>query len=86
MGPEVTEREKNREGFLHPEKTDKGPFAVVLDDWVREGGRRLGEARGGGEVLTGVVAFGGAGPEEETAVEGWWEVVRSLLELLTKGR
>lgn len=52
---------------------------MVLDNWVREGGRRLGEARGGDEVLAGVVAFGGTGPEEETAVEGWWEVVRLLL-------
>lgn len=30
-----------------------------------------GEAGAGDDVLAGVVAFGGAGPEEEAAVEGW---------------
>lgn len=42
---------------------------MVLEDGV-EVGRVAGEAGEGGEVLAGVVAFGGAGPEEETVVEG----------------
>ena len=34
--------------------------------------RRLSrQARVGHDVLAGVVAFGGAGPEEEATVEGW---------------
>jgi len=46
----------------------EGPLAVELDDGL---GRGLGEAVVGEDVLAGVVAFGGAGPEEEAAVEGW---------------
>ncbi len=46
----------------------EGPFAVELDDGERRGG---GLALGGDEALAGVVALGGAGPEEEAAVEGW---------------
>jgi hypothetical protein len=38
---------------------------VELDDWLAGG-----DAPGGDDVLTRVVALGGAGPEEEAAVEG----------------
>lgn len=42
---------------------------MELDDGL--GRRRVGrEAQVGDDVLAGVVAFGGAGPEEEAAVEG----------------
>lgn len=44
------------------------PLAVELDDREGRGG---GLARGGDDVLAGVVALGGAGPEKEAAVEGW---------------
>jgi hypothetical protein len=40
---------------------------VELDDGAWRGG---GLARGGDDLLAGVVALGGAGPEEEAAVEG----------------
>jgi hypothetical protein len=44
------------------------PFAVELDDGLGRGG---GEAEVGYDVLAGVVAFGGTGPEEEAVEEGW---------------
>lgn len=60
----------------------EGPFTVVLHDGAAvgegdggdgagRGGEDGGGPEGGGQVLAGVVAFGGAGPEEEAAVEGW---------------
>ena len=61
MCEEVKEGEEDREGFLHAEETVEGPFAVELHDGC--GG---GDAFGGDYVLAGVVAFLGAGPEEET--------------------
>ena len=47
----------------------EGPFAVELEDGPVVGDG-AGEAAGGDDVLAGVVAFGGAGPEEEAVVEG----------------
>lgn len=64
---EVRQAEDHREGFLHPEHPPEGPFAVVLLDRARGVG---GEADGGEGALAGVVAFGGAGPEEEAEVQG----------------
>jgi len=46
----------------------EGPFAVELEDGPVVGDG-AGEAAGGDDVLAGVVAFGGAGPEEEAVVE-----------------
>ena len=64
------EGEDHGEGLLHAEEAVEGPFAVELQDrlsvgWVPR------QARVGYDVLAGVVAFGGAGPEEEAVVEGW---------------
>ena len=59
---------------MHAEEAVEGPFTMVLED-RGEVGRVSCEAVGGGYVLAGVVAFGGAGPEEEAVVEGWWESV-----------
>lgn len=65
--PEVAEGEEHGEGLLDADEAVKGPFAVELDD-VEVGG----DAGGGDDVLAGVVAFGGAVPEEEAAGEGYW--------------
>lgn len=70
MGEEVEEAEEDGGGLLHAEEAVEGPFAVVLHNRVQEG-RVAGEALGGGDVLAGVVAFGGAVPEEEAVLEGW---------------
>lgn len=43
---------------------------MELEDWT-EVGRVACEAGGGGDVLAGVVAFGGAGPEEQAVGEGF---------------
>lgn len=63
----VEEAEDNREGFLHAHEAVEGPFAVELVDGARVQGS--GEEGVRDDVLTGVVAFGGACPEEEAAVE-----------------
>lgn len=65
--PEVERREEHREGLLDAEDAREGPFAVELDD-----GLVGGQARGRDYGLAGVVAFGGAVPEKEAVVEGWW--------------
>lgn len=65
----VEQREDDAEGFLHAEEAVKGPFAMELVD--RGHVRRItGETCRGDDVLTCVVAFGGAVPEEHAAVEG----------------
>lgn len=64
--PEVADGEEHGEGLLHAEEAVEGPFAVELDD-VEVGG----DAGGGDDVLAGVVAFGGAVPEEEAAEESY---------------
>ena len=70
MSQEVEQREDHRERFLHAEEAVEGPFAVKLKDWFAVGGV-AGEALVGHDVLTGVVAFGGAVPEEESVLESW---------------
>jgi len=55
---------------LHAEEAVEGPFAVVLDNGVRFG-RGASEAGVSDDMLAGVVAFGGAVPEENAALEGW---------------
>lgn len=69
VGEEIKKREEDGEGLLHAEEAIERPFSVVLDDGV-EVGWIAGESGGGGYVLAGVVAFRGAGPEEEPVVEG----------------
>lgn len=66
MGPEVGGGEEDGDGLLHAEEAGKGPFAVELDD-----GLVHGDAGRGDYALAGVVAFGGAIPEEEAVVEGF---------------
>ena len=51
---------------------------MVLQDGG-EVGRISFKALGGDYVLAGVVAFGGAGPEEESVLEGWTGVSVELL-------
>lgn len=66
MGEEIKEGEKDGEGFLHAEEAVEGPFAMELDD-----GFGIGDALRGDYVLAGVVALGGAVPEEETVKESY---------------
>lgn len=65
MREEIKEGKEDREGFLHAEKTIKGPFAVELND-------RLGrfDALVGDYMLASIIAFRGASPEEES-MEEW---------------
>lgn len=63
---EVEGREEDGEGLLDAEEAREGPFAVELDD-----GLCGGAARGGDDGLAGVVAFGRAVPEEQSAVESF---------------
>lgn len=64
VGVEVPEGEEDGEGLLEAGDAGEGPFAVELDD-----GGVGGYALGRGGLLAVVVAFGGAVPEEESAVE-----------------
>lgn len=72
----VHEAEDDAKGLLHAQETVEGPFTVELEDWfaVR---RVAGEACVCYDVLTGVVAFRGAVPEEETVLESWERSVES---------
>lgn len=59
----VEEREEDRKGLLHAQKSMKRPFAVELKDrlqvwWIAR------KAPVGDYVLACVVAFGGTVPEE----------------------
>ena len=65
MCGEIREAEEYGEGFLEAKEAPEGPFTVELED-----GEVLGRAEGGDVSLAGVVAFVGAGPEEEAEVEG----------------
>lgn len=72
MGEQVHQGEKDGSWLLHAEEAVEGPFSVELHDgfevwWV------AGEAVVGYDVLTSVIAFGGAVPEEETMVKGWMD-------------
>jgi hypothetical protein len=71
VGEVVEEREDDAEGLLHAHEAVEGPFAVELVHGLGRG------AREGDDVLTRVVAFGGAGPEEETAVESCGMICKS---------
>jgi hypothetical protein len=51
---------------LHAQEAAEGPFPVELHNGL--GG---GDALVGYDVLAGIVAFLGAGPEEEAVEEGW---------------
>jgi len=64
---EVEEREDDAEWFLHPHEAVEGPFAVELKDWLAVWWVPR-QSRVRHDVLAGVVAFGGAGPEEEPAL------------------
>jgi hypothetical protein len=66
VGEEIKEGEEDGEGLLHAEEAVEGPFAMELDD--RFG---IGDALRGDYVLAGVVALGGAVPEEETVEESY---------------
>jgi hypothetical protein len=70
VGEEVEEREEDGEGFLHAQEAIERPFAVELEDRFAVRGI-AGLADVGYDVLAGVVALGGAVPEEETALEGF---------------
>lgn len=73
VGEEIEEGEEDRGRFLHAEEAVKRPFAVVLDDGFEIWGI-AGESGRGGDVLADVVAFRGAGPEEESMLEGWLNI------------
>lgn len=65
VGVAVENAEEHREGLLDAKEAHERPFAVELLDGL------AGVVAGGRHgVLAGVVAFGGAGPEEEAEVEG----------------
>lgn len=75
---EVEEREEDAGWLLYAGEAVERPFAVELEDrlkiwWV------AGKARMRGDVLTCVIALGGAVPEEETVVEGCRRVQFMLL-------
>lgn len=59
---------------MHAEEAVEGPFPVELHDG-REEGWIAREACFGYDVLAGVVAFLGAGPEEEAVLEGYAESI-----------
>jgi hypothetical protein len=65
MYEQVEEREEDREGLLHAQKTVEGPFAVILNYFLAFGNSFLRDY-----VLAGVVAFGKAVPEEKAMVKG----------------
>lgn len=56
--------EENGEGLLHAEQPFERPFTVELLNFVA-----VHDARGGHRALAGIVAFGGAGPEEKAEVK-----------------
>jgi hypothetical protein len=64
----VEQREEHREWFLHSHKAMKRPFSMELKNrlsvWRISGHTLISH-----NVLAGVIAFGGTGPEEDTAVE-----------------
>lgn len=59
MRPQVAEREEDTEGLLHAKEAIKGPFSIELLD-----GETRGHALVGNYMLTGIIAFAGAIPEE----------------------
>jgi hypothetical protein len=69
VGEEVEKREDYRKGFLHAQESVEWPLAVELKDRLSVGGI-TSEALVGNDVLTGIIAFGRAVPEEEAVLEG----------------
>ena len=68
MGKEVHEGEQDREWLLHTKESVKGPFSMILNDWL-EHGRITANPLVGDDMLAGVIAVRGASPEEETEVK-----------------
>ena len=69
MGEVIEQREDDAERLLHAKEAIEGPFPVKLIHGLHV--RRVtGEASVGHYVLAGVVALGGAVPEEQATVEG----------------
>lgn len=69
MRKEVEEGEEDGEWFLDPKKAVERPFSVKLHNrikhrWVTR------HASVGDDLLTCVVAFGGACPKEESEMKG----------------
>lgn len=71
---EIPEGEEHRKRLLHPEEAVEWPFAVELDN-----GLVGGDSLGGYNVLAGIVAFGGAVPEKETAERSYHELLGRVL-------
>ena len=68
MGQEVHQGEEDREGLLYSKKPIEGPFPMILNNWTDH--RRISRNPTiSNDMLAGVVAFGGACPEQETKVE-----------------
>lgn len=61
----IEDGEEDGEGLLHAEQPFERPFTMELLNFVA-----VHDARGGYRALAGIVAFGGAGPEEKAEVEG----------------
>lgn len=64
--PEIGEGEEHAEGLLHAQEAVEWPFAVELDDVLAGLDAAICDY-----VLTGVVAFAGAVPEEEAMEKGY---------------
>lgn len=60
----IEDGEEDGEGLLHAEEPFERPFPVELLDCLA-----VGDARGGYNVLAGIIAFRGTGPEEKTEVD-----------------
>ena len=70
MCQEVEKREEDRARFLHAQKAEEGPFAVVLEDRF-EHWRVSRDATVSDDVLADIVAIGGTRPEEKAQMERW---------------
>lgn len=70
MSEEVEEREEDGERFLHAQKSVEGPFSMKLDYRFHHWGvSRFSLVRN--DMLTGIVTFLGAVPEEESQVKSY---------------
>jgi hypothetical protein len=65
VSEEVEERKEDAEGLLHSQKTVEWPFAMELHNGLLSCDTLVGY-----DVLAGIIAFGGAVPEEELVKEG----------------
>lgn len=69
MREEVEEREQDGERFLDAQESVEGPLAVILHHGLQH--RRISrDPPVRDDVLAHMVAIGGAGPEEESEMEG----------------